>query len=398
MVKILTFGDFDILLNDESIISEMGSSQSIINLLKYFLVHKDMKLLPEIIIDDLCPDEEYKNPISMLRTQISRLRKTIPNENIKEEVFFNIEYLNGYYLFTLKEACTIDFIEFEKAFSKDGENLKDYIEKNASQINELLLSYKGDFLAEVGEVDWLIPIRSKYDRLYVKGLVNYIEYLKENGMNSEIVNICERAIHIKPYEELINISFIEALLELKQNSYALIHYEFFTKKLFTDLTIVPSKKLKEVYKKIKLKEKESFSNIDLNIIDSEMSKEFDGEGIIYCDIEYFKYLYNYESRNVDRNIDRSRGTGIGVITIYNKGPEQLTEKEIKKGREQLTYTLFKKLRQGDIVTKWNNCQVIIMLYGLRKEHIESVIDKINKNFNATKLDKRLSLNIKLKIL
>lgn len=399
MVKIITFGDFDIILDNKSIIEEIGGSQRIIKLFKYFLVHKGMKLLPETIIDDLWTDEDFKNPISMLRTQISRLRKIIPVNKIAEEAFFNIDYVNGYYLFTLEEGCIIDFVEFEELLQKDCISLKESINKNPSKIDNIISSYKGDFLGEVGEEDWLVPIRSKYDRFYVKGLSYYIEYLKENSLNTEIINICEKAINIKPYEELIHVSFMEALVELKQNSYALIHYEFFTKKLFNDLNMVPSKRLKQVYKKIKAKEEEEPTlDIDLNKIDSELLKEFDFGGIIYCDIEYFKFLYNYERRNKERHVDGSGGTGIGVITVYNKGHEQLTEKEIKKGIDQLGYTFFKILRQGDIVSNWNPNQMLIMLYGLNEEDIKAVVDKINNGFDEIKTDNRLSLNIKIKIL
>lgn len=399
MVNIITFGDFDVMLDDRPIIKEISGSQNIMKLFKCFLVHQGIKLLPEIIIDDLCPDEDFKNPISMIRTQISRLRNIIPNNHIAEESFFTIDFINGYYLFTLKGDYKIDFVEFEDILQKSCIDLKDYIRKNPSRINEILLLYKGEFLAEFGEEEWIIPIRSKFDRLYVKGLTYYIDYLKEANMNHEIVNICEKAINIKPYEELIHINFIEALLELKENSYALIHYEFFTKKMFNDLNIVPSKKLKQVYKKIKFKEEQDTSlNMDLNRLDNEMVKEFDFRGVIYCDIEYFKFSYNYEKRNRDRNIDKSRGTGLGVITVYNKGHEQLTDKEIKKGMDQLADTLLKKLRKGDIVSKWNDNQMLIMLYGLRKEHIGCVVEKINNTFDSIKLDDRLSLNIKLKIL
>lgn len=87
MVKIITLGDFDIIIGDKSIIEEIGNSQKIVKLFKYFLVHKDMKLLPENIIDDLWIDEDFKNPINMLRTQISRLRKLIPTNNIAYDHF-----------------------------------------------------------------------------------------------------------------------------------------------------------------------------------------------------------------------------------------------------------------------------------------------------------------------
>lgn len=53
MIKILTLGDFDIIIDDKSVIEEMTSQKRLIRLLKYFLVNNERKLLPENIIEDL---------------------------------------------------------------------------------------------------------------------------------------------------------------------------------------------------------------------------------------------------------------------------------------------------------------------------------------------------------
>lgn len=398
MVKITTLGDFDITVDDISIMDEIGNSQRIIKLFKYFLIHKDTKLLPENIIDDLWSDEEFKNPINMLRTQISRLRKILDVDKINVEPFFNIKYINGYYVLNLEDYCQVDFIEFEKILEKDIISIKGYIERDYLKFRDVILSYKGKLFAEMGNEYWLIPIMSRFERLYVKALSYYIDYLKENLMYTEIIEICEKAINIQPYEEIIHLNFMEALINLKQHSYALIHYEFFTRRLFNDLGVVPSKKLTELYKKIKQKEDNPNSSIDLNKIDDEMSKEFNLGGVVFCDAEHFKFLYNYEKRNKNRRVDKSIGVGIGIVTLYSRAHTQLSKKEIKKAMDLLGYVLFKSFRYGDVVSKWNDNQMIILLYGLRQEHIKIVVDKINNNFNEAKSDDKLTLNIKLNIL
>lgn len=81
VIEIITLGDFDIIIDGESIIEELSSQKKLIRLLKYFLVHNDLKLLPENIIEDLRGDNELKNPLNMLRTQISRLRTMIDYKN-----------------------------------------------------------------------------------------------------------------------------------------------------------------------------------------------------------------------------------------------------------------------------------------------------------------------------
>nr|WP_300004387.1 BTAD domain-containing putative transcriptional regulator [Tissierella sp.] len=397
MIKIVTLGDFDILVNDMSILENISAQKRIMKLFKYFLLHEDEKLLPQNIIEDLWGDEDFKNPLGMLRTQISRLR-CILDDKPSMEPFFEIKYINGYYLFKLDEGCIVDFREFENLLEQNFQNIKDYINENPIKFKELILSYKGRFLAEIGNEDWLIPIRNRFARLYVKGISYYLDYLKENSLHTETINVCETAIKIKPYEEIIHYTFMETLVSLKQQSYALIHYEFYTRKLYTDLGVVPSKKLRELYKKIKQKEENPSARIDLNHLDSEMTKEFNFGGVIFCDKEIFKFLYNYELRNKERRSDTDLGVGLGVVTLESESHRVLNKKELKKGMDSLGYVFFKTFRYGDIVSNWNDSQMLIMLYGLKEEHIQTVVNKINNNFNSEKLDERLKLNIKLNIL
>ena len=398
MVKIMTLGDFDITVGDISIMDHIGNSQKLMKLFKYFLIHKDIKLLPETIIEDLWVDEDFINPLSMIRTQISRLRKILNVDRIGMEDFFSIKYIGGYYVFTLEDNCSVDFIELEKKKKKDCISIRKDIEKNHTDLKDIILLYKGPLFAELGDEDWLIPIRNRFQRLYVKGISCYIDYLKEKRMYTEIIEICEIAINIEPYEEVIHFNFMEAFVNLNQHSSALIHYEFFTKRLYNDIKIAPSNKLVALYRDIKSQKSNPVLSMDLDKIDQEMIEEFDFGGVIFCDIKYFKFLYNYEKRNVNRRLDQDKGIGIGIITIYSNSYDQLTDKKIKKAMDLLQYTLFKTIRHGDAFSKWNNSQMLILLYGLREEDRGVVIERIKDNFDLEKEDKELSLNIKLKIL
>lgn len=396
MIKIFTLGNFDITIDDHSVINDIASHKRLNKLFKYLLINKNTKLLPQNIIEDLYIDQEFKNPLNMLRTQISRLRKQANVKGPDTEPFFSINFVNGYYVFQLEGKCIVDFIEFEKRLEVSFMKIKEDIRNDSLNFKELILSYKGPLMGEEGGEDWIIPTRSKYDRLYVKAVSCYIDYLKEESMYTEIVDICEEAIKIKPYEEIIHHNFMEALIKLNQHSYALIHYEFFTKKLFHDLNIVPSEETKAIYKKIMVKEEDSKANIDLNKIDEEMVKGFNFTGLMFCELEYFKFMYNYEKRNKERNKDTK--IGIGIITLESRSHKELSDKQIKTGAQLLEYTLFKTLRFGDIVARWNDRQLIMLLYGLGEEGIKPVAGRINNYFDSEKHDDKLGLKIKINII
>lgn len=393
MIKIVTLGDFDIIINGNSVLEELTSQKRLIRLLKYFLVHNGIKLLPENIIEDLWGNDDFKNPLNMLRTQISRLRKIINPEAHGIEAFFSIKFINNYYIFEFKEPCDVDFIKFEKKLEKDILSLNKDIEKDPLNFEKNLRLYKGSFLQEMGEEDWLVPIRSRFSRLYVKGMAYYIEYLKENNMYAEIASICEKGIRIEPYEEIINLNFMEALLNLEEETYALIHYEFFTKKLYNDLGEKPSRKLLELYKEIREREDKDFLDVDLNTVNSRLIEKLDFDRAKLCDIHYFKFLYTYEKIKCERNLGKKKS--ISIVTLESGNHRELTNKELKKGMDLLIYILFKTLWVGDVFTKWNKSQILILLYDLEERNIDALIRKIKNQFNSSKIIENLILNIKI---
>ncbi|NLM04855.1 MAG: response regulator receiver protein, partial [Clostridiales bacterium] len=69
-LHITTLGNFDIKIDEKSILEDFGRSYRILRLLHYFLTFKNKRLLPECIIDNLYGDSESFDPKNMLRAQI----------------------------------------------------------------------------------------------------------------------------------------------------------------------------------------------------------------------------------------------------------------------------------------------------------------------------------------
>ncbi len=392
MVKIYTLGDFDIRIDDKSILQSIGNQQRLKKLFKYFLTFNGKKLLPENIIEDICEEENFKEPLNMLRTQISRLRNIIDFEKHNIEPFFTITYIDGYYVFQLEKNCWVDFIEMENCIDSHNKGLdKDEIIEICKRGVNL---YKGEFLGELGYKDWLIPVRNRLDRLYVNSLIQYLQVLKEKSMNNHIISICEEAIIFKPYEERIHIFFIESLVNLGQNQYALNHYKYFTTKMYNDLGEVPSNRLKDLYKKIKSREEKNYSFISLGVLDEVLAESNHLEGALICDNSYFKFLYNFKKRLKQRQIEDD--VFLGIITVEKTGYIEKMDDNIKSAMLILLDIIYIRLRNCDVITKWNDKQLLLMLSSLKEEDIESIIDRFKIYFDSKKPNDNIALNIKFK--
>lgn len=389
MIKIYTLGEFDIKLNGISMLKKIGYQNTLILLFKYFLTYEGRRLLPDRIVEDLMEDKNLKEPDNVLRTQISRLRRLFG-----EDTFYSIDFLNGYYIFKLKDNCTVDYIELEKQVYK-GNVIIDIRPEEALDILRGALSlYQGNYLPEVEYDEWIGPFRNRQDRIYLKGLANYLKILKKKGLSYEIIETCEHAIQINPYEEFINKFFMEALMEVGQKRYALSHYEYYTSKLYNDLRLSPSRDIKGIYKELQSKEDNLKDPIDMTRVDEELELDRYGDGALICELHYFKFLYHLEIRNKDRN--PREDIFLGIITIDNIGYKPLSAEDIKESMEILMDIVYKDLRKNDVLSKWNDSQLVILLYNIAEDDLHLINDRLQKEFQNKISSKNITLNIRFK--
>ncbi|MCF6465838.1 AfsR/SARP family transcriptional regulator [Clostridium sp. Cult2] len=393
MIKVITLGDFDIVKDNKSLLSTTQYPYRLIKLFKYLLTFKDKKLTSERIIEDLWYDEDFIDPKKVLRTQISRLRKGICGEE-GEEVFFKILFTYGYYIFNLDEKkCIFDVDIFERAVER-ANSLREISKDEAiKSYYEAISIYKGHYLSESEYEEWLIPIRNRYDRLYLQAISRLLELLKENRRYEEIIEVSESAMHIVPFNENLNIYFIEALINKNEKKYALSHYEYITSKLYREMNIRPSQEMKILYRRL-MESFEDSKYIEISHIDERLGEHKEKQGALFCEPDYFTFLYNLEKR---RNIRAGeKGSFVGTITINpSKNIEANDDLYLQpmKDLEGIIYTL---LRKGDVFSIWNRNQITFILYDIEYKNIFLVENRILSKFNSINKDKRIYLDIKTK--
>ena len=68
---------------------------------------------------------------------------------------------------------------FEQAIEKGNKLRDDNPEESIEAYKEVVSIYKGEYLSETDYEDWLIPIRNRYERLYLQSLFKLLELLRK---------------------------------------------------------------------------------------------------------------------------------------------------------------------------------------------------------------------------
>lgn len=383
---ISTLGEFDIKADGQSILKDSSRMYKIYRLFEFFLTFRNKKLLAESIIDNLLSDSESDDPKNLLRTQIFRLRKIINSimpEGEDPGKFMSINFTNGYYYLEMGENTIIDIDEFE-SFIQKGDKERDIdIDSAINHYQNAINLYKGLYLSDNAYEVWLVPTRNYYQRLYNKTLFNFIGLLKTNGENERIVSLCEESLLIEPYEEVIHLELMEALLRIGQHKAAINHYEYAADMLEKEFDAKPSTEFVDFINKIHNKASQN-SDFDITLIKKSLDENIHA-GAMYCSIDDFKFLFNIQKRQSKRKNEHNY---LCIITLNHN--EKISNKFVdsKQVMGDISLVIEKSLRRGDVFTSWNDTQILIMLHDVRDNGIEVINNRLIKNLaDYTRINK-----------
>ncbi len=390
-MNIKTLGVFDISLNGKSLIKKGTRTYKINKLLQYFIAFRNRKILPETIIENLFPEDEYTDPKNTLSTQIFRLRKAIKNvipEGEDESKYLTINSTNGNYILEVGEKVDIDVDKFEELIKQGDEKLSKDRDEALETYYKALEIYEGMFLSENGYEVWLTPVRNYYNRLYIKVTFQTIEILKEKEKYDTITRTCEKALNYEPYDEDIHICLMESMLKQGQFTSVLNHYEYVVNLLNKEMGISSSPKLDKFYKKIKstISEKRKMTIMDfLSRIELD-----EPEGAMQCDFSDFKVIVDSQRRKGERN---SEDDYISIITLEYEGEDTSVPEFWSQGMIKI---LKNSLRKGDVFTIWNDKQILVLLHEVKQQALILIEKRFRDKIRLNPKIARLKINIDFK--
>jgi len=205
-----------------------------------------------------------------------------------------------------------------------------------------------------------------------------MELLMAEKRYSEIVQIYEKASLLEPYEEGIHIYFLEALIELEQFKSALSHYNYITSKMYQEFYIEPTPALRNIYKRITADHSEN-RIADLLSLGRDLAEDDKMEGALYCELDYFKSIFNFERRQSLRT-DSNKFLGLISIIANRANISKQDREQAVKSLEQL---LFNCLRKGDVFCRWNPSQILLLLTNLSESNLSLIQNRIQSKFKKT---------------
>jgi len=374
-LEIFTLGRFQVRFSGKPIFAEAGRSQKIGELFMYLITHRDRPASPEAILEALWPEQDYANPRNALKVLIHRMKLKLQTNGVSNASLL-VNYLYGRYCWNRDLSYYLDVEAFETLCRQARELLPSAPYQAADKYREALALYRGDYLPECLYSDWVLPFRHYYRRLFVRSVSDLLALQKEHQLYSQLLEDCEKALFIDPFDEDLHLRYIEALLEEGKTTQARSHYQQITSLLYQELGAKPSPAMRRIYQTI-VKKQEGQRGLNFNDLQKKLQERDRTPGAFLCDPDEFLLLCRLEKRRAERE---DSTVHLAFLTLTGPDFQPPAAAQLQVSMEWLKQVLLSSLRRGDVITPWNESQFTLLLPGLSLEQGETVLQRIRGEF------------------
>ncbi len=388
LFSISMLGEFSISYKNNTIRDINNRSKKPWNLLEYLIIFRNKEISQNELIELLWDGDSSDNPVGALKVLLHRVRKSL------EELQYDgdgsmIVQRHGTYAWNRSLNCVIDIDVFER-LCEEADNTELPDDDRILIYQDAFRLYKGDFLPRNNHESWVVPISVYYHSLYIKSVHNACDLLSKANRNNEIEQICTKALKVEALDEKLHYRLIQALYLSGKQQEAINQYNDVTDMFFSKFGITPSMELKALYRDI-VKTNNSLE-MDLNTIMDELKEPRQADGAFYCEYEFFKDIYQLESRACARSGD---SIYLCLMTL-NAPPSSIPkQKFINRTMDDLKQCINSALRRGDLYSRYSVTQFIILLPTTSYENGRLVLERILNLFHKKYTRKNVNIQYKL---
>lgn len=370
VIKISLFGGMSVEVDNRILLRGAGKLHKHWKLLALLVVYKNTMLSPVRLMDIMYnEDEEITNPQSALKNTVYNLRKELGDQSF-------VLFEEGSYKWNSQNELILDIEVFEKLFDSLKKN---DIDKKLEIYESIIDLYKGDFLPQLYDEEWVIQRSTYYKKKYIDAVIEYLEILYAHEQYNDILTVSNLVSFIEPYNEDFYLYMFKALYDLNMNS-VIVNTYFRVSRIFQDeLGVDLCSEIKEIYSKAS--KKVNKIEQDILIIKEDLREATKDQtpirGPYFCSYEAFKQMYQMVARAADRE---KRSIVLLLITITDHKGNIPENPILQNAMLELRDVLKKSLRKGDTFGQYSKAQYILMLATESIEKSKIVVDRIERNY------------------
>lgn len=376
VIKIKALGKFSLsdgvnLLNDDVLRSDMLKK-----LLIYILIHRERLVHTQELLDVLWAENEPENPMGALKNLMYRLRNTL------KTFFGDFQFIltgSGAYRWNPQIEVVLDIEEFEHYIKSARQEKNPFLAME--QYENALQLYDGDFLDNALTEHWAVIMVTHYHSLFLSSTKELADLYMHMGQYRDMERICMQGLRFDHTDEKLHCNYILSFIKQNKTELAMKSFDDATKILYETLGIRNSDELGKVQKELL---KMNMGNVQkcMKTIYDDMTEEENPAGVYMCGYPVFREICRLETRK------NARFQEVDYLVLLTMELKQNTKTEndkmerfiIKQAMKQLEDSLKETLKMGDVVTRYSDRQLVILLFTCSYENSVAVTKRILSKF------------------
>ena len=304
-----------------------------------------------------------------MKTMASRTRALL--REVDQELTLCLASGKGTYYWEQRPGIVVDVLELMDTL--DALKRTDHPEQVEGLTRRVLALYRGE-LYQTGDLASGLALSNWLRREALEAVFRCIELLKKEEQYNSICEICRQAARIDDLDEQLHIELMNAMVNLNRAAEAMSEYNRITHLNRRVLDAEPSEDMQSSYEQLQ-KAGETLK-FNLDVIRNELAeREEERRGPFICEYRAFKEIYNIQMRNLER---LGSTMFLAVVMIGNSDERNTVAREA--GMAGLMEILRRNLRKGDIVTRFSENIVAMLLPTVNYDTGSMVIDRIEHLF------------------
>lgn len=369
--KVRMLGDFSIIYGGKRIILGRKSTARFIQLLQIVWLQGEHGIAKEQLIKALYDRNDVLDFNNSVNNLLYQLRQQMVRAGMPKGEY--VSRINGIYVTDERFPVKLDAHEFEQ-WVRQAEQAENEQERCACYQKAFEL-YLGGLLPAVCTEIWVIEENLRLKKLY-ESCVRWLgEYFKRNGDFASMNAVYDRAATLYPWDGW-QISQIDGLIAEGNYKNASLLYEKMVSRYSDEMGLPPTQKMLECQERLSQVNRK-FPN-EIETIKKKLREPPEdgskGGEAYYCSYQSFVDVCHI----VRRNMERSAGKAVLMLCtlVDYEGKVIQNEEKLKTRSGALKEAISCCVRKGDIFTRYNTAQYLILLIGASGRDSKNVYRRI----------------------
>ncbi len=389
-VKVEMLGGFSVWVNGEPIVQNVQKLTKPWQLFCYLLLHRDKFVSNRKLIAMLWSDDMLADPANVLKNAVYSLRKELcGGESFTDSP---IIYSTGGYRFDPAVAVDADVDRFTELCGRVD------TAKNAAEVSdfcrEAIDAYKGEFLPQLDQDLWVVPIALGYRRKYMACVHKMCEFYWEAEKYKDLLEITTSASAYDPLDEKTVVYMFRALEALKMYRVIVTTYSKVSQDYEDNLGGEPPNEAQRIFNAAS--ERINKTEQDIIVIKTELSGSEQSSrpqrGAYFCGYSTLKHMYSFLKRSAERN---GQILVLALFTLTAMKGHTATQYDTTRAMAEFKVVAMNNLRKADAIARYSRNQFVMLMSVNSLDDGRLVRDRIRESFYSTAGSAEIAIDVKL---